>query len=44
MKFYKHTTSWDYSIKLLALFGPSGGIGLAQWQDDPAWLTINDDR
>lgn len=40
MKFWKYSSFWNMTIKTLALLGTPGGIAIAQWQDDPMWLTI----
>lgn len=40
MKFWKYTSFWNYVIKTLALLGTPGGIAIAQWQNDPTWLTV----
>ncbi len=40
MKFWTKTNFWQTLIKSLALFGTPAGIGIAQWQNDPLWLTV----
>jgi hypothetical protein len=40
MKFWRKTFFWDMVIKILALFGPTGGVVTGKYLDDPIWTGI----
>lgn len=39
-KFWTKTLFWDRVTKTLALFGPSGGVIVGKYTDDPFWVGV----
>ena len=38
--FYKRTIFWANVTKTLALLGPSGGVVVGKYTDDPFWVGV----
>lgn len=38
--FWKRTVFWDRVTKSLALFGPSGGVVVGKYTEDPFWTGV----